>query len=472
MSRLKVIQIPFCFYPDPVGGTEVYVEALASQLQNRGMSVIVAAPGEKNCAYMHQEICVRRYELKKSITKLEELYGEGDAVAASNFGRLLDEEYPDVVHLHAFTRGVSLRIVKEAKSRGIPVVFTYHTPTVSCQRGTLLRWGNEICDGVLNFDTCARCTLNDLGVPRKVADLVGRTPVLIGNILGDLRLSGGIWTALRMRALMHIRQNIFIQLMSNVDYFVSLCRWGQELLVNNGVNKDKTILCRHGVYINGIHNKDDKFPELTRSSSEASDFQPEVSDLRIAFLGRLNYIKGAHIIVEALSRVRDLPVKFDIYGIIEDEEKSSYFNWLKSNAYADARINFRFSVPHYRVLPLLRNYDLLVVPSQWLETGPMVVLEAFAAGIPVIGSNLGGIAELVEHEVNGLLVKHDSIEEWSDVLTKLSKERDLLNHLRNGVKPPRSMEEVAEEMITIYGSICHSKNLRHDVSVKEKDNCL
>jgi hypothetical protein len=75
------------------------------------------------------------------VNNLRELYGEGDQTAAREFAKILDEERPDVGHLHAFTRGVSLRMARKAKRRGVKVVFTYHTPTVSCQRGTLMHWG-------------------------------------------------------------------------------------------------------------------------------------------------------------------------------------------------------------------------------------------------------------------------------------------------------------------------------------------
>ncbi len=101
----------------------------------------------------------------------------------------------------------------------------------------------------------------------------------------------------------------------------------------------------------------------------------------------------------------------------------------------------------------LRDYDLLVVPSQWLETGPLVVLEAFAAGIPVLGSRLGGIAELVKDGENGILVEADSVAAWAAALNRLSRESELLRRLRSGVRPPRTMADVAEEMLALYHSI-------------------
>ena len=95
---------------------------------------------------------------------MSELYGEGDELAAREFEKILDEEEPDLVHLHAFTRGVSLKIVRAAKARQIPVVFTYHTPTVTCTRGTMMRWGRIPCDGEMLGRRCTACTLHGLGI--------------------------------------------------------------------------------------------------------------------------------------------------------------------------------------------------------------------------------------------------------------------------------------------------------------------
>src|SRR5207248_1860141 len=139
---------------------------------------------------------VRRFAVKKQLKDVSELYGEGDAGAAEQFGRILDEERPDIVHLHALTRGASLRLVREAKRRGISVVFTYHTPTVSCQRGTLMRWGTEVCDGRLDLHACTRCALHGHGVNRATSLLVGSLPVAVGRTIGATHLSGRVWTAL------------------------------------------------------------------------------------------------------------------------------------------------------------------------------------------------------------------------------------------------------------------------------------
>ncbi|MDP9171223.1 MAG: glycosyltransferase, partial [Acidobacteriota bacterium] len=98
-----------------------------------------------------------------------------------------------------------------------------------------------------------------------------------------------------------------------------------------------------------------------------------------------------------------------------------------------------------------REYDLLAVPSQWLETGPLVVLEAFAAGTPVLGSDLGGIAELVRDGVDGVLVKPaGSVAAWAQAMRRLCGQPELLIRLRAGIRPPRHTREVALEMMPVY----------------------
>ena len=384
---MKVVQIPFCFYPDPVGGTEIY--------------------------------------------------GEGNFEAAQGFARILDEEKPDLVHLHAFTRGVSLRLVREAKSRGIPVIFTYHTPTVSCQRGTLMRWGKEVCDGALRLHTCSQCTWHGLGINRASAHFIGSFPTSLGQLLGKSRLTGRAWTALRMTELVEFRHRAFRSFMAEMDHIIAPAMWVKDLLIRNNVLSDKITVSRQGLC-----------SALPQNLYHVP--RPTMHDLKIIFMGRLAPEKGAHILIQAFRSDPELKATLDIYGIIQGEGGREYEKKLHSLAGNDTRIQFFSAVPADKVGITLQSYDVLAIPSQWLETGPMVVLEAFAAGIPVIGSNLGGIAELVKDKVNGLLVPFDSPRGWTDAIQRLSADRELLNQLKSNIKTVRNMEIVAREMKAIY----------------------
>ena len=69
-------------------------------------------------------------------------------IAAEGFRTIVAQVRPDIVHLHARTAAVSERLVDVAHAAGARVVFTYHTPTVSCARGTMMLFGDTPCDGI------------------------------------------------------------------------------------------------------------------------------------------------------------------------------------------------------------------------------------------------------------------------------------------------------------------------------------
>jgi glycosyltransferase involved in cell wall biosynthesis len=158
-------------------------------------------------------------------------------------------------------------------------------------------------------------------------------------------------------------------------------------------------------------------------------------------------------LLHAIAALPDALLELDVYGVVEDHAESSYVRTLRALAARDPRVRLHAPVPTDQVLALLRGYDVVAVPSRWLETGPLVVLEAFAAGIPVVGSRLGGIVELVDDGVDGLLVEPESVESWSAALRQLTEQPDVLRGLRAAVRPPRRMEAVADDMQTMYGEL-------------------
>lgn len=434
---MRVVHVPFCFYPDPAGGTEVYVAALAAAQCARGAQAIVAAPGEVEASYQHDGLPVRRFRVSPAPVELAELYGPGDALAATSFGRLLDAERPDLVHLHAFTRGVSLRVLREAHRRGLPVVFTYHTPAVSCQRGTLLRWGKQICDGTLRLTTCAACTLHGHGLARPASDLIALTPRALGAALGRAGRSGGPWTALRMRHLLAGRHAAIRALLAEADALVVLAEWTRALLLRNGVPAARITLSRHGL---------GHVPEPHRAR------RPAAAPLRVAFLGRLDPAKGVDLLIAAVRQLPEVNLRLDIFGVVQSGG-ADYAAALRQQAAGDPRIQFLPPAPSAQVVELLTRYDLLAAPSRVLETGPLVALEAFAAGTPVLGSALGGIAELVTDGVDGLLVASGTPAAWAEQLALLAAEPARLQQLRAGVRSPRRIEQVADEMLALYGAL-------------------
>jgi glycosyltransferase involved in cell wall biosynthesis len=101
----------------------------------------------------------------------------------------------------------------------------------------------------------------------------------------------------------------------------------------------------------------------------------------------------------------------------------------------------------------MAEYDLVAIPSRLLETGPLVALEAFAAGVPVLGADLGGIAELVRSGIDGFLVPPDDAAAWAAAIARFAKDPHLVREMRAKIAPPRSMEAVVEEMSKVYSAV-------------------
>jgi glycosyltransferase involved in cell wall biosynthesis len=435
---MKVLHVAFSFAPDPPGGTEIYVEELCGQLKALGVQGVVAAPGPRDTAYDHRGLRVRRFGISAGGVNLEDLYGGGDARAADAFERILDEERPDVLHQHALTSACSVQLITLAKKRGIPVVFTYHTATVSCQRGTLLEWGRKPCDGQASVARCTPCTLHGLGLDTTTSGLVGRTPEFAGELIGLAGLGGGAWTALRMRSLMRRRTDHLTQLLTHVDAFVSLTPWVHELLRLNGVPDSRITDSSHGVF-------------ATSSGRMAAMPAGPDEALRIAHLGRLEPGKGTRLLIEAVRSIPEIRLSLDIFGVVQNPADAERLSELQALAATDPRIRFLPPLAHAEVVETLASYDLVAAPSQLFETGPLVVLEAFAAGVPVLGSSLGGIADKVVHGKNGWLVEpHASLEAWRGALSVCATDRSLMARMQAGVRKPRTMTDVAREMRSLY----------------------
>lgn len=435
---MRVVHIPFGYFPDAVGGTEVYVADLARGLRAHGVESVIAAPSSDAASrdYEHDGTPVFRFAIPES-RDVGELYGEGDEDAARAIGAILDDVGADVLHLHAFTRAASLRAARVARARGVAVVFTYHTPTASCVRGTLLHDGREPCDGALIATRCTSCLLESRGVPSPVRTALARAPRSLGDGLHAAGISGGWATAIRARALTEARHDAFRRLIGEADAVVAVCEWVRRLLLDAGAPPGRLTLSRQGT------------PAITRRSQD----RPSIDDLRFAYVGRLHPAKGVHVILEAIAAERDLPIRIDVFGIAQDSDGVRYRDRLAALASQDARIAFRAPVPADRVVDTMAAYDATVVPSQWLETGPLTVLESFAAGVPVVGSNLGGIAELVTHDRDGWLVRHGDVEAWRSAFRRLAADRLLIERLRSGVRPPRSTDDVAADMAHLYETV-------------------
>jgi glycosyltransferase involved in cell wall biosynthesis len=460
------------FYPDSVGGSEYYVYLLAKEVQASGWEVMIAAPSvdEKEHNYTHQGLSVYRYPVSLKPTRAE-VRGETLPKYFDVFANWLEKNKPDIVHMHSYTRGCSFFHAQLVKQLGISLIFTVHIPGLTCARGTLMRWGKIPCDGQMRLYRCGACYLQNQGLSKYAALAISAISTFTGKLSNNLKNRLG--TALGISGLLNARRERIQQLFNLADGIVVVSKWLYDVLRINGVPDAKLSLCRHGLppeLINSRPRFDGSTTPIRLTSfaqgsvlkrsrrtltinaerSQSIDFKVS-KPIRIGYLGRFDPIKGVHVLVEAIKRLPlDIPIELRLYGRVNNEEGQAYLKKLQKTSNHDGRILFCGEVTDKDYPKIFSNLDILAVPSLLLETGPLVVLEAFAAGIPVMGSNLGGISELVTSGVNGILLEPGNVKAWNKAIQQLCLYPDSLKSWVRGIPPVRSNSEVVGQTLKLY----------------------
>jgi len=98
----------------------------------------------------------------------------------------------------------------------------------------------------------------------------------------------------------------------------------------------------------------------------------------------------------------------------------------------------------------LAAYDVICCPALCFEGGPTVALEAAAVGVPVVGSRIGGLAEIVTDGVDGRLVPPGDAAALAEALTAIARDPAMIDSWRAALARPRTMDEVAADYMAMY----------------------
>lgn len=206
-----------------------------------------------------------------------------------------------------------------------------------------------------------------------------------------------------------------------------------------------TFLVAHGFPRSRIH-----VIPLAIEPGMTGNGSPEAGPLRIGTAANLEYWKGVDVLIEAAS-LAATPLRLEIFG------EGSGRDRLEEQALeqgVDAR--FHGFVPDLRArLPRL---DAFVLPSRG-DNFPIVILEAMACGLPVVGTRVGGIPELVVDGETGLLVDADDAAGLAGALDRLADDQLRQQMGLRGSQRARagfSPAEVAGQMLSLYESLCES----------------
>ena len=104
-------------------------------------------------------------------------------------------------------------------------------------------------------------------------------------------------------------------------------------------------------------------------------------------------------------------------------------------------------------MELLKDVDIMILPSICKDTAPQTIFESFSCGIPIIASNAGGFPDFIENGVNGLLFEQANIKELKKCINLILKDNSLISRYRSNIKKLKTIEQNADELINIYKMI-------------------
>jgi glycosyltransferase involved in cell wall biosynthesis len=176
----------------------------------------------------------------------------------------------------------------------------------------------------------------------------------------------------------------------------------------------------------------------------------EKETTRLLFVGRICTEKGILVICKALDMLvngkgrKDLHL--DIFGAGDQGYLSELRAYLEEKQLAQV-VTFHGKVSQTELIRHYDNSDIMLIPSIWQEPFGLVVVEAMARGLPVIASRVGGPAEIVTHEKDGLLVAPDDAPALADAIERLLTDRELRIHLS------QKAQQTVQERFTIEENI-------------------
>ena len=230
-------------------------------------------------------------------------------------------------------------------------------------------------------------------------------------------------------------------------------RWGEHsaeavLVITPRLRR---LLLSDGVDENRIH----LIPPGVNSSLFEGPFEDPFAGIgrpRVLFVGRLAPQKGVSTLVAAAGLLKHPSAQVLLVG--DGPERKALEKEAKRIGVGD-RFHFVGFVAHERLPAVLVHADLLVLPSIYEELGT-VLLKAMQAALPIVASNIGGIPDVIEDGVNGLLVSPGEPEALARAIDRLLADRDLARRLSEGAQERAKdydWEVLAERVLRVYQGV-------------------
>lgn len=385
------------------GGSEKYYFELAKLLKEHGHEVAFFSMNhEGNISTGDKEYFVDEIDMNtgSKLQALNVIYSKKNKALMT---KALEDFKPDIVHINNFQRQLSASILDAIKEKDIPVVMTAHDFNPICPASIML-FNGEVCEDCLTKGY-SQCFKKKCIKDSTLKSLLGT----IEKKYYDMR-----------------------KMFKKIDCIIA----PSEFVKNKYI--EGKLACNDIKVIHNFVNKSE------HDEAKLGNYA--------FYFGRLSKEKGILNLVKAIKEVDN--AKLIIAG--DGDERENIESFIKENN-LDGRIDLIGYQNQENIRKCIANARFIVVPSIWYENCPYSILETMEIGKPIIASDIGGIPELVNNDINGFLYEPNEINSLKEKLELLFESDDLTEEFGNNSKKlfeeKYSADKYYDEIIKVYESL-------------------
>ena len=366
---MKILMVNKFFYIK--GGSETYYFSLKKLLEQNGHEVIdFSMQDDRNMCSEYSDYFVKNVNYDGNTSLLKKIKMAANIVysfeAKKKFETLVRDTKPDIIHLHIFQHQISPSILDVIKKYNIPAVYTAHDLKMLCLNYKMMNNGRvcEKCRGEKYYH-CAlgKCVKNSL-----------------------------------VKSCINMLEGYFHKWKKSYDVIntvITPSLFYKNKFIDFGVSGTKIV----------------HIPNFLESDAESIQFS-ESSKNYYLYFGRLSEEKGVLTLIKAAVKSQ-----IEMYIVGTGPLKESLENYIDKNKIKNVKIlGFKSGV---ELKNLVGNSKAVILPSEWYENGPYSAIEALQLGRPLIGSDLGGIPELIFENKNGYIFKNKDISDLKKCFDKM-----------------------------------------------------
>ncbi len=456
----KVLLTVHKFFPEHRAGTEVLTLNIAKELQVRGYEVLVVTANppdvdarrkegdvKETSTYEYEGVPVHVIEEPLRLKDYRFSFEYDHPHIKEHFKKLFEDFKPDLVQIvHAQNHSAS--VIDVAREMYIPVIFYSTDFWFVCPIVQLKRPDGSICRGPgPGALKCLDCYTPRLFPPveefKQALGVKYPATAKQSNLLHSATIkalySAYIASKLPEATTATLKRPAKLRNTANQM---------QAIMVPTQLMKD--IFCENGIEAKLIHH----VPFGIHLDALTAHIEKVPSDIvRVGFIGTLFEHKGVDLLIKAfLALPPDAKCNLSIYGSTEQfpEYGKKLLELAADGSSNSKKITFKGTFPQAQFGEILSNIDVLVIPSRWYENTPLVMQSALATKTPLIATDLGGMAEIIEHDKTGLLFKLNSADSLKEQLLRVINDPSLLTRFRAAIKPERSVEDMVDDIEKIY----------------------